>query len=79
MTTGRYVEIKNRTHKGAVKLALRLDCGAKPAYRPDNTLEAAEIWAAEIGNPGYAIGEQTAIKVVDGTVEVIYEGDWRLF
>ena len=46
---------------------------------PDNTLEAAEIWAAEIGNPGYAIGEQTAIKVVDGTVEVISEGDWRLF
>ena len=29
--------------------------------------------------PGYAIDDQTAIKVVDGTVEVISEGHWKLF
>ncbi len=46
---------------------------------PDNTLEAAEKWAAEIGNPGYAIDYGTAIKVVDSKVEVISEGDWKLF
>jgi dipeptidase E len=29
--------------------------------------------------PAYAIDDQTAIKVVDGTLEVISEGNWRLF
>jgi dipeptidase E len=28
--------------------------------------------------PTYAIDDNTAIKVVDGTAEVISEGDWRL-
>ena len=46
---------------------------------PDNTLANAELWAAEIGVPGYAIDEQTAIQVTDGTVEVISEGQWKLF
>ena len=30
-------------------------------------------------NPAYAIDDETAIKVVDGTVEVVSEGHWRLF
>ena len=34
----------------------------------------AERWAADLGVPAYAIDEQTAIKVVDGSVEVISEG-----
>jgi dipeptidase E len=46
---------------------------------PTNTLAAAERWAAEVGVPGYAIDEQTAIKVVDGTVEIVSEGNWKLF
>jgi len=46
---------------------------------PDNTMQAAEKWAEEIGNPGYAIGENTAIRVVGNTVEVVSEGDWKLF
>ncbi len=29
--------------------------------------------------PGYAIDDQTAIKVTDGTVEVVSEGHWKLF
>jgi len=43
---------------------------------PENTLAAAERWAADIDGPAYAIDEQTAIQVVDGAVEVISEGDW---
>ena len=39
----------------------------------------AERWAADIGVPAYAIDEQTAIKVVDGSVEVVSEGRWRKF
>src|SRR5436853_490645 len=41
-----------------------------------NTLANAEKWAAEIAGPAYAIDDETAIKVVDGTVEVISEGHW---
>jgi dipeptidase E len=46
---------------------------------PENTLSNAERWAAGIGGPAYAIDDQTAIKVVDGTVEVVSEGHWKLF
>jgi dipeptidase E len=44
-----------------------------------NSMADAERWAADIGVPAYAIDEQTAISVVDGTVEVISEGRWRQF
>ena len=44
---------------------------------PDNTLAEADRWAAEIAGPAYAIDDQTAIKVADGTVEVISEGQWK--
>jgi dipeptidase E len=46
---------------------------------PENTMAAAEGWAAGIGGPAYAIDDQTAIKVVDGAVEVVSEGHWRFF
>ncbi|GGN12659.1 dipeptidase E [Actinoplanes campanulatus] len=44
---------------------------------PTNTMEHAERWAADLGVPSYVIDEQTAIKVVDGAVEVISEGRWK--
>ena len=46
---------------------------------PDNSMAGAERWAAEIHGPAYAIDDETAIKVVDGTVEVVTEGHWKLF
>jgi len=46
---------------------------------PENTMAAAEQWAAGLSNPAYAIDDDTAIKVVDGAVEVISEGNWKLF
>jgi dipeptidase E len=46
---------------------------------PGNTMAEAERWAAEIAGPAYAIDDQTAIKVTDGTVEVVSEGHWKLF
>jgi dipeptidase E len=46
---------------------------------PGNSMAEAERWAAGIPNPAYAIDDQTAIKVTDGTVEVVSEGHWRLF
>ena len=44
-----------------------------------NTMAHAEKWAAKLSIPGYAMDDDTAIKVVDGTVEVISEGNWKLF
>jgi dipeptidase E len=46
---------------------------------PDNSMAGAEKWAAEIAGPAYAIDDETAIKVVDDTVEVVSEGHWKLF
>ena len=46
---------------------------------PDNSMANAEKWAAGMHVPAYAIDDQTAIKVTDGTVEVVSEGHWKLF
>lgn len=46
---------------------------------PENTMADAVKWAAGMPLPCYAIDDQTAIKVVDGTVEVISEGNWKRF
>ena len=46
---------------------------------PENTMAEAERWAAGLAGPAYAIDDETAIKVVDGTVEVVSEGHWKLF
>ena len=46
---------------------------------PENTMSDAEKWAATLSVPGYAIDDDTAIEVNDGTVEVISEGHWTLF
>jgi dipeptidase E len=46
---------------------------------PENTLAEAERWAAGMHGPAYAIDDETAIQVVDGTVEVVSEGHWTLF
>ena len=44
-----------------------------------NTMACAEKWAAGLDGPSYAIDDQTAIKVVEGTVEVVSEGQWKFF
>ena len=45
---------------------------------PHNTMANAERWAEGMSGPAYAIDDETAIKVVDGTVEVVSEGTWKL-
>src|SRR6185437_16196660 len=46
---------------------------------PDASPANAEKWAAKLPVPVYAIDDQTAVKVVDGTIEIISEGKWKLF
>jgi dipeptidase E len=46
---------------------------------PDNTLANARTWAAGLDGPGYAIDDETAIRVVGDTVEVVSDGTWHRF
>ncbi|HZU11509.1 MAG TPA: Type 1 glutamine amidotransferase-like domain-containing protein [Chloroflexota bacterium] len=46
---------------------------------PESTTARVERMAADIPVPTYGIDDQTAIKVVDGTVDVVSEGHWKLF
>ena len=49
------------------------------AEQPGNSMAEAEKWAVGIPGPAYAIDDQTAFKVTDGTVEVVSEGHWEVF
>jgi dipeptidase E len=59
------------------------DFGVIPHFvNPDHgevTPANAETWAAHNPGPTYAIDEATALKVIDGAVEVVSEGRWQLF
>jgi len=46
---------------------------------PESSTARVERMAAEVPVPTYAIDDETAIKVVDGEVEVISEGHWKHF
>jgi len=46
---------------------------------PDFSLAGLAEWAAGVPGPAYAIDDETALKVVDGKVEVVTEGHWKLF
>ena len=50
---------------------------------PGNSMAEAEQLAASISGPAYAMAmamdDETAIRVVDGTVEVVSEGHWKRF
>jgi dipeptidase E len=45
---------------------------------PGASLANLERWAAGRHVPAYLIDDQTAIKVVDGIVDVVSEGHWKL-
>jgi len=45
----------------------------------EHTMDNVERWARGVPVPTYAIDDQTAIKVDGDDVEVISEGNWRLF
>ena len=48
-------------------------------YFPMANMQMMERAAAKLDYPLYALDDETAIKVVDGEVEVVSEGEWRLF
>jgi dipeptidase E len=48
-------------------------------YFPQATLENVEKWAAKVDYPLYALDDQSALKVIDGKVDIISRGQWKLF
>ena len=48
-------------------------------YDDQQDVANAEKWAGRLPVPTYAIDDETAVKVIDGTVEVVSEGHWKLF
>jgi dipeptidase E len=67
------------TSIGLVDFALTVHLDNPDPIFEDNSTANVERWAAGVPAPTYAIDDQTAIKVVGDTVEVISEGHWRLF
>ena len=62
---------------GLVDLALLPHVGHE--NHPESSMARVETMAAELPVPTYAIDDETAIKVTNGTVEVISEGHWNVF
>jgi dipeptidase E len=62
---------------GLVDFALRVHLNREGFE--DSSMTNVETWASGIPVPTYAIDDQTAVKVSDGTVEVVSEGNWKLF
>ena len=46
---------------------------------PESSTAKVERMAAKVPVPTYAINDETAIKVIDGAVEVVSEGHWKRF
>ncbi|MBA3874966.1 MAG: Type 1 glutamine amidotransferase-like domain-containing protein [Anaerolineae bacterium] len=62
---------------GLVEFGIRPHLNAD--YFPQAKLENVEKWALKTGKPLYALDDQSALKIVDGKVEVISNGEWKLF
>ena len=62
---------------GLVDFALRVHLDREGF--DDASLDAVEQWARGTPAPTYAIDDETAIAVANGTVDVVSEGHWRLF
>jgi dipeptidase E len=60
-----------------VDFVIRPHLGAD--YFPQATLANMERWAAKAAQPLYALDDQSALKISDGTVAVVSEGEWKLF
>jgi dipeptidase E len=62
---------------GLVDVALLPHVGH--ADHPESPMSKVEAMAAVLPVPVYGIDDQTAIKVVDGKVDVVSEGHWQRF
>jgi len=45
---------------------------------PDNSMAELEKLAATLPMPSYLVDDQTAVRVVDGVIDVVSEGKWKI-
>ena len=65
--------------KANSRTAKLVDLVVRPHYgRRDFDEEYLEDIARDVGYPLYALDDQSALKIIDGKVEVISEGTWKL-
>ncbi len=62
---------------GIVDFIIRPHLNAE--YFPQANLKNVEKWAAKTDKPLYALDDQSALKIIDGKVEVVSNGTWKLF
>jgi dipeptidase E len=46
---------------------------------PENTQADAQQWATTVPGPAYALDDQSAIRMIDGAIDVVSEGHWQFF
>jgi dipeptidase E len=63
---------------GLVDFAVTVHLDNPDPIFEDHSLANVEKWAAGIPVPTYAIDDETAIKVTDGSIDVVSEGHWKL-
>lgn len=64
---------------GLVDFALCVHLDNPDPIHEDASMANIERWAAGVPVPTYAIDDQTAIRVIDGAIDVVSEGHWKLF
>jgi dipeptidase E len=64
---------------GFVDFTMWVHVGNPDPIFEDHTLANVEAWAKGVPVPTYAIDDETAIKVVGSSVEVVSEGHWEVF
>ncbi|HLJ85997.1 MAG TPA: Type 1 glutamine amidotransferase-like domain-containing protein [Candidatus Angelobacter sp.] len=67
------------TAKGTGFVDFALIPHANDQRRPDASFVGAQKWAAKLPVPVYAIDDQSAVKVIGDSVEVVSEGQWKRF
>ncbi len=68
---------------GSAKTLGLVDFVLRPHYQSGQfayaTTETVAKWAAKAARPTYALDDQSALKIVDGKVEVVSQGEWKFF
>ena len=78
-TTYGHHTLPAETHKSLGLLDFALHPHLDHEWFPENSLANYEKLAATLPMPSYMIDDQTAIKVTNDAIEVVSEGNWRLF
>jgi dipeptidase E len=77
--SGSEIALEGEGALGFVNFALSVHLDNPNPIFEDHSVANVAKWAAGMSVPTYAIDDETAIKVTNGTVEVVSEGHWKLF